>query len=180
MATSSGKCVPGLPLEISGLVERVRKRRFYNNFFWRPIALTMQPRSIDERLPSSNKVSWLPPQVDLVPLSLKIFSLGHNFSTTCHINRFEERFSITHITTWHGLTSVPNQFVERRAIVIRWGCLIAFHAKSVEAVCSYNSRRKIITAWEYQTRVMDYERATFTCDPQGFGSWRIGNQRLRW
>ena len=33
MATRREKCIPGLPLEISWLVERVRKRRFYNNFF---------------------------------------------------------------------------------------------------------------------------------------------------
>jgi hypothetical protein len=33
MATRREKCIPGLPLEISRLVERVRKRRFYNNFF---------------------------------------------------------------------------------------------------------------------------------------------------
>jgi hypothetical protein len=33
MATSSGKCIPGLPLEISWLAERVRKWMFHNNFF---------------------------------------------------------------------------------------------------------------------------------------------------
>jgi hypothetical protein len=33
MATRGRNCIPGLPLEISRLVERVRKRRFYNNFF---------------------------------------------------------------------------------------------------------------------------------------------------
>ena len=35
MATRGRNCIPGLPLEIRWLVERVRKRMFHNNFFHR-------------------------------------------------------------------------------------------------------------------------------------------------
>ena len=55
MATSSGNNVLGLPLEISWLVERVRKCSFYNNFFF--VGLIAKPESAELRQPPSMTTS---------------------------------------------------------------------------------------------------------------------------
>ena len=55
MATRGGKCIPGLPLEISWLVERVRKRKFHNIFFLG--GSIAEPETTEPRQPVSIRVS---------------------------------------------------------------------------------------------------------------------------